>query len=223
MTGTLSMGVGYQKRGIMQKPKNAQEHIAQLRDAIAGNPDCGTSHYNLAVALMGLKKYDEAEAALNDAVGCSPTLAEGYVMLGSIALQREDVEGCLYYNKLATKSRAGFSVGFGNIGFIELQRGNVDEAIKNLQKAIVHNTKFVQAYTTLANAYLMKGLVEESIQASLKALSIQPDFPVPHNNLGIAYLEKGEMEKAIAHFDQALAMGYEVPKELLQEVEPHRS
>lgn len=207
----------------MQKPKNAQEHIAQLREAIAGNPDCGTSHYNLAVALMGLKKYDEAEACLNDAVGSSPTLAEGYVMLGSIALQREDVEGCLYYNELATKSRAGFAVGYGNIGFIELQRGNVDVAIKNLQKAIVHNSKFVQAFTTLANAYLMKGLVDESIKTSLKALEVQPDFPIPHHNLGIAYLEKEDYAKAIEHFDTAQSMGYEVPEALLKELEPHRA
>lgn len=206
----------------MNKPKNAQERIAQLREAIAGNPDCGTSHYNLAVALMGLKKYDEAEEALNEAVGASPTLAEAYVMLGSIALQREDVEGCLYYNKMATKSRAGFSIGYGNIGFIELQRGNVEEAIKNLQKAVVHNTKFVQAWATLANAYLMKGLVDEAIKTCEKAISIQPEFPIPYNNLGIAYLEKGEMEKAIEAFDKATELGYEVAEALLKEVESHR-
>lgn len=207
----------------MQKPKNAQENIAQLRESIAGNPDCGTTHYNLAVALMGIKNYDEAEAVLNDAVGCSPTLAEGYVLLGGIALQREDLDGCLYYNELATKSRAGFSVGYGNMGFIELQRGNVDAAIKHLRKAIVHNSKFVQAYTTLANAYLMKGLVDESITTSKKAIEVQPDFPIPHHNLGIAYLEKEEFAKAIEHFDLAQSMGYEVPEALLKEVEPHRT
>ncbi|WP_300672083.1 tetratricopeptide repeat protein [Desulfoluna sp.] len=206
----------------MQKPKNAQEGIAQLRADVAGSPDCGNSHYNLAVALMGVKNYDEAEACLNDAVGCSPTLAEGYVMLGSIALQRDDVEGCLYYNTLATKSRAGFAVGYGNIGFLELQRGNVEEAIKNLKKAIVHNSKFVQAYTTLANAYLMKGLVDESIEMSLKALEAEPDFPISHHNLGIAYLEKEDYAQAIVHFDKAQSMGYEVPEALLKEVEPHR-
>lgn len=206
----------------MEKPKNAQEGIAQLREAVAGSPDCGTNHYNLAVALMGVKQYDEAEAVLNDAVGCSPTLAEGYVMLGSIALQREDVEGCLYYNKLATKSRAGFAVGYGNIGFLELQRGNVEEAVKNLKKAIAFNSKFVQAYATLANAYLMQGLLDESIETNQKALAIEPDFPVPHLNIGIAYLEKGDHAQAIRHFDQAQAMGYEVPEALLEEVEPHR-
>ena len=48
----------------MTKAKNADEYIALQRQAIAQNPECGNSHYNLAVALMGQKQYDEAEAIL---------------------------------------------------------------------------------------------------------------------------------------------------------------
>lgn len=207
----------------MVKANNADEYIAQVRQAIASNPECGTSHYNLAVALMGQKKYEEAEKELHEAVGCSPTLAEAYVQLGAICLQREDVDGCLYFNQLATKSRAGFSIGYGNIGFIELQRGNIDEAIKNLHKAIVYNSLFLQAYTTLANAYLMKGLIDESIETSRKAIEIEPNFPIAHNNIAIAYLEKKEYKKAVEHLDRAIELGYEVVPELLEEINSHRS
>lgn len=203
----------------MEKAKNADEYIAMLRQALASNSECGTTHYNLGVALMGQKKYEEAEGELNEAVGCSPSLAEAYVLLGGIALEREDVEGCLYYNTQATKARAGFSIGYGNIGFIELQRGNLDESIKNLTKAIVHNSKFVQAYATLANAYLMKGLVQESIETSIKALEIEPNFPIAHNNVAIAYLEKKEYALAKKHAEIAVGLGYEVPAELLRDIE----
>jgi tetratricopeptide (TPR) repeat protein len=202
--------------------RNADEYITQLRNALASNSECGTTHYNLAVALMGQKKYEEAEAELQEAVGCSPTLAEAYVQLGAICLQREDVDGCLYYNKMATKSRAGFSIGYGNIGFIELQRGNVDEAIKNLQKAIVYNSLFLQAYTTLANAYLMKGLVYESIETSKKALEVEPDFPIAHNNLAIAYMENGDYVLAAEHINKAISLGYEVAQELLDDINAHQ-
>ena len=206
----------------MVKAKNADEYIAQLRQALASNAECGSSHYNLAVALMGQKKYEEAEKELHEAVGCSPSLAEAYVQLGAICLQREDTEGCLYYNKLSTKARAGFSIGYGNIGFLELQKGNVDEAIKNLQKAIIYNSLFLQAYTTLANAYLMKGLIDESIETSRKALEIEPNFPIAHNNIAIAYLEKNEHALAAKHFDKAVELGYEVAPELLDEVKTFR-
>jgi hypothetical protein len=49
----------------MPKAKNVEEYIAVHRGGVAANPDCGTSHYNLAVGLMGQKKYNEAEKELH--------------------------------------------------------------------------------------------------------------------------------------------------------------
>jgi tetratricopeptide (TPR) repeat protein len=206
----------------MPKDKNVQEYIARHRAAVAANPECGTSHYNLAIGLLGQKKYDEAEKELLDAVECSPSLAEAYVQLGGICLQRGDLEGCLNYNKTAVRSRAGFAEGYGNIGFVQLQLGNIEEAIFALEKAVRWNPKFLQAYTTLANAYLMKGMIDESIDTGLKVTELAPDFAVGHNNLGIAYLEKGLHDLAIKHIDQAVALGYEVAPEILDELKKYR-
>ena len=102
----------------MAQAKNAEEYIAQQRAAIASNPECGNSHYNLAVGLMGQQNYDEAEKALYEALDCSPSLAEAYVLLGGICLQRGDVEGCLKNDQMAVKARPGCSEGFGNFGFV---------------------------------------------------------------------------------------------------------
>ncbi len=207
----------------MEKAKNAEEYIAQQRMAIASNTDCGTSHYNLAVALMGLQKYDEAEQEFQEALECSPNLAEAYVHLGAMCLRRNDLEGCLAYNRQAVKVRPGFSEGWGNIGFVEMQKGNIDEAINALKRATAFNFRFVQAFTTLANAYLIKGMVKESIATNLSALKIEPDFPVAHNNLAIAYLENKESEKAIRHCDRALELGYDVAPEILNQIEALRN
>ena len=206
----------------MEKAKNVEEYIAIQRAATAMNPECGTSHYNLAIGLLGQRKFEEAEKELFEAVENSPTLAEAYVQLGGICLSKGDLDGCLNYNIQATKSRAGFAEGYGNIGFVHLQKGEMDEAIKNLQKAIVHNTNFLQAYATLANAYLMKGLVEESIATNQKALKMEPDFAIAHYNLAIAYLEKGESAKAVEHFDRAKELGYEGAPEIAREIDSCR-
>jgi tetratricopeptide (TPR) repeat protein len=206
----------------MQQAKNAKEYIANLRAALASNSECGASHYNLAVALLGIKEYEEAENELQAAIDCSPNLAEAFVQLGGLCLQRGDLDGCLEYNKHATKVRAGFCEGYANIGFVQLQMGKVDDAIASLQKAIVYNSKFVQAYATLANAYLMKGLVKESIITNLKALKLVPTFAIAHNNLAIAYLENKEYDLAVKHCDKAIDLGYEVAPEILKQIETHR-
>ncbi len=206
----------------MANARNAEEYIARQRAAIASNPDCGTSHYNLAVALMGINKYEEAEKELFEAIEFSPSLAEAYVQLGGICLQRGDLDGCFDFNQRATKVRAGFAEGWGNIGFVHLQRGEFDDAIRALKKAINYNPQFIQAYATLANAYLMTGLVPESIEANMKALSLHPDFAIAHNNLTLCYLENDQFDEAIEHCDRAMELGYEVAPEILKELEAHR-
>ncbi len=206
----------------MPKAKNVEEYIAMQRTGVASNPDCGTSHYNLAVGLMGQKKYNEAEKELHAAIDCSPSLAEAYVQLGGICLQRGDLDGCLEYNKRATKARAGFFEGYGNMGFVHLQRGEAEEAIAALKKALTFNSRFIQAHSTLASAYLMSGLIDESIEANLKVIELDPNFAIAYNNLAIAYLEKGEYNKAVENCDKATKFGYEVDPEILKEIESHR-
>ncbi|MDA3787425.1 MAG: tetratricopeptide repeat protein [Desulfobacula sp.] len=211
---------------------NADEYIAKLKHQLAQNDECGTTHYNLAVAYMGKQEYVEAEKELHDAIECSPTLAEAYVLLGGICLQRKDLEGCYRFNQRATKARAGFAEGYGNMAFVLLQlidgknskedEEKMDKAIKNLKKAIIHNKNFVQAYTTLGTAYFMKGLIPEGIKANLEAIQIQPEFPVAHNNLAVAYLENKEFDKAVEHCEKAEKFGFEVTQELKDELASHR-
>jgi len=221
-----------QPQGPSHLSNNVDEKISTLRQQLSRNDECGTTHYNLAVALMGKQEYVDAEKELLEAIDCSPSLAEAYVLLGGICLQRNDLEGCYRFNQRATKARAGFAEGFGNMAFVLLQlvdgkdpkedEEKVDKAIKNLRKAIVHNKNFVQAFTTLGTAYFMKGLVPEGIKANLEALAVEPKFPIAHNNLAVAYLESEEYEKAIIHCDQAVKLGFEVAPALLDELAPHR-
>jgi tetratricopeptide (TPR) repeat protein len=206
----------------MALAKDVHEFIAKQRMAVAQNPECGTSHYNLAVGLLGLQQYDEAEKELLAAVQCSPTLAEAYVQLGGISLARGDLDGCLAWNKKAIHSRAGFSEGWGNIGFVHLQKGEIDEAIYALEKAVRWNPKFVQAFASLANAYLANGEVEKSIETSRKALALEPDFAVAHNNLAIALMESGRPEEAADHLQKAESLGYAVAPEIKEEIESRK-
>jgi tetratricopeptide (TPR) repeat protein len=225
ITAELTIGRKNQalaRKRIMSLPKDVNEYTAIQKSAVEKNPECGNSHYNLAIGYIGQKRYEEAEKALHDALECSPNLAEAYVMLGGICLSRGDLDACLEYNRKAVRVRPGFSEGYGNIGFVELQRGNVDEAIKNLERATVFNFRYIQAFANLGSAYLMKGMVDEAIAANQKALTLAPDFAPAHNNLAIAYLEKGEYALAVEHGDKAIQFGYDVAPQIRQEIEEHR-
>ena len=77
------------------------EYIADLKAEIAQNEQCATHYYNLGLALLTKRDFVAAEEALLNAVRNSPHLAEAYVQLGGICLERGDLDGCLRY-KLPT-------------------------------------------------------------------------------------------------------------------------
>jgi tetratricopeptide (TPR) repeat protein len=207
----------------MEKAANAEAFIDKQKKAIASNPDCGTSHYNLGVALLGQGKIEEAEQSFYTAIECSPGLAEAYVQVGGICLKRGDMDGLPGLEPTGRQSQARFFRRLGQHRVCPAPKGDVEGAIKALEKATAFNFRFIQAFATLANAYLMNGQVKESIETNLKALKLSPDFAVAHNNLAIAYLEDGQPALALEHADKAKELGYEVAPEILKELEPHRA
>jgi len=207
---------------MSELPKDVDEYINRYQEAVQMNPECGTSHYNLAVGYLGKRLFTEAEKELLAAIDCSPSLAEAYVQMGGICLHRGDLDGCLDWNKRATQARAGFAEGYGNMGFVYLQKGDIENCLKFIEKAIAFNSNFIQAYVTLGSAYLMSGAVDESIAASQKALDIDPDFAVAHNNLALAYIEKGDWKRAITHGERAEALGYTLAPQVKTELDSHR-
>ncbi len=206
----------------MEKAKNVDDYIDMQKNAIQSNPECSVNHYNLATAFLGKKNYEEAERSFLCALDNSPNLVEAYIQLGGIRLAQNDLDGCLHYNRLAVKYRAGFAIGYGNIGFALLQKGDYEEAVVALKKAIKFNPKFIQAYATLANAYLMNKEIDESIEINLKAMEIDSDFPIIHNNLAIAYIEKKEYRLAVKHCDKSVELGFSVAEEILEELKIYR-
>ncbi|MBW2412792.1 MAG: tetratricopeptide repeat protein, partial [Deltaproteobacteria bacterium] len=67
-----------------------------------------------------------------------------------------------------------------------------------------------------------KGRIDDSIETNQRALELHPDFAPAHNNLVIAYLEKGENDLAVEHCDKAVALGYNVAPQILEEIEESR-
>ena len=47
----------------MPKAKDVDEYIATHKEAIGQNPECGNSHYNLAVALIGKRQFERPSAS----------------------------------------------------------------------------------------------------------------------------------------------------------------
>ena len=197
------------------------EYIADLKAEIANNEQCANHYYNLGMALLTKRDFIAAEEAFLNAVRNSPHLAEAYVQLGGICLERGDLDGCLRYNEEASNCRAKFPVPWSNIAFVHLQRGEPDKAITALNKALKWDPNFVQAQNALATAYFMKGDSEACEAQCLSIIKKEPAFAPAWNNLALAYFDRGEFAKAKEAADKAQALGFEVSEGFLEELKAH--
>lgn len=198
------------------------EYIADLKTEIAANEQCANHHYNLGLALLSKRDFVAAEESFLNAVRHAPRLAEAYVQLGGICLERGDLDGCLRYNEEAANCRAMFPVPWSNIGFVHLQRGEPAKAISALKKAVKWDPNFIQALNALATAHFMEGDYDASIEVCDTVLRKEPGFGPAWNNLALALFEKGEFSRAVEAVDKALECGFEVRREFLEELAPHR-
>ena len=199
------------------------EYIADLKAEIASNDQCATHHYNLGLAFLSKRDFVAAEEALLEAVRNSPHLAEAYVQLEGICLERGDLEGCLRYNEEAANCRARFAIPWSNIGFVHIQRGEPDKAITALNKALKWDPKFVQAKNSLATAHFMKGDLETCAKLCRELLEKEPGFAPAWNNLALALFEQKDYAAAIDAADKAAELGFDVPEGFLEELKAHRS
>lgn len=198
------------------------EYIADLKTEIAANEQCANHHYNLAVALLSKRDFVGAEESLLAAVRNSPRMAEAYVQLGGICLERDDLDGCLRYNEEAAKCRAKFPIPWGNIGFVHLQRGEPDKAIPALQKAVKWDANFVQAHNALATAYYMEADYPAAIESCNTVIKIAPTFGPAWNNLALVLFETQEFDRAVEAADKALECGFDVHPEFLKDLAQYR-
>lgn len=203
-------------------PQTTDEYIDAQQEVLSHNPECGTTRYNLALALIRQGRWEDAATELMEAVRCCPTLAEAYVALGGIYLQKGELDACVNANKNALAARPRFSLPYGNLGFAYMQMGQPEFAVQVLERAITLNPKFVQAHATLANAYFALGRLDESITASKRALELDNTFAPAHNNLAVAYCEQNNYQLAIEHCDKAISFGFAVATQFLDELAQHR-
>ena len=207
---------------MKQRYDDIDEYIADLKREIANNEQCANHHYNLGMALLTKRDLVGAEESFLAAVRNSPRLAEAFVQLGGICLERGDLDGCLRYNEEAANCRAKFPIPWSNIGFVHWQRGEPAKAITALKKAIKWDPNFIQAHNVLATAYFMEGDYKACEDSCNEVLRREPSFAPAWNNLALALFEQGEFARSIEAVDKALEGGFEVRPEFLAELETHR-
>jgi len=171
---------------------------------LSRTPTSAPLHNNLAVALLGEGRYEEAIRHYEQALRLKPGTDETFTNIGVALVRLGKVDEALrLYRQVLRDMPRSYSVHC-NLGALLAERGQVDEAVAHYQAAIRLKPGRPEPHNNLGNVLLAKGLIDEAIESFRKAVALRPTMPETQNNLGIALVRKGALAEAEACFSAAI-------------------
>jgi tetratricopeptide (TPR) repeat protein len=160
-------------------------------------PDDLRSTYLLALALFGVKKWEEAKPYAEQVLKVHPEDREMNLVLGDIALNdehnlaaaRNHVDACL-------KQKPRDPGALYYLGMIQKMEGDVSGAVQSLTGSVAGNPKNADAQGALGGLCLQAGDVPGAVRAFEQAVLLAPEEAQNHYQLAIAYRRSGATDKA---------------------------
>lgn len=175
-----------------------------LQKAVKLEPEQSVYHNNLANALVGLKRYEEALSHYQQALRLNPEYAEAYNNLGNVYYRQQHWEQAVACYSKATSLQPDYVEAHRNLGLVLLQQNKLAEAEKQFRNVLALHPMSVSGHYQLANLYLQRAQYTQAIHHYQQALCYQPQHIEALNNLAVAYLRQGEPVQAIACFTKVL-------------------
>jgi serine/threonine protein kinase/tetratricopeptide (TPR) repeat protein len=211
------------KGGFLSIPELSHKAVEFAEKAISLNPRLSHAHQFLGGAYSTLGRYDEAIAAMNEAVRLEPNNAGAH---GSLAraywLGKGMVEEAIIEleHAVSINPQAGYS--YLQLVFLHTLVGNYSRAEAAAKPAIELQEKFISgkeglqvvgAHTRLGYCYYRQGRYDEAIAEYERELEFlktsdhalrDRSLTELEQKLGAAYQRKGMTEEAEQHFKSAL-------------------
>jgi tetratricopeptide (TPR) repeat protein len=183
-----------------ERSVNAFRHAATLAPG-------GEEHWlNLTRELMGLSRYSDAIAAVQDGLAANPNSYALHLRLGAAQLAAGHyAEAEKVFRDLVS---AGDPLPTGYVGLAQvlLRTGRADEAAAELTSAQQKlGPNFLISYFR-GLAFDRMGKPEEALTSFQDALKLDPNSAEAHLSLGKAEMSAGRLDAAIAELQEALGL-----------------
>ncbi|HEX8521461.1 MAG TPA: tetratricopeptide repeat protein [Tepidisphaeraceae bacterium] len=171
--------------------------VALIARAIQLRGDVADYHLNLAEALKGLERSDDALAALRAAVAVAPDDPHAAELLAAALLERNDLDAAPAVLEQSITRRPDHAAAHLNLGVILARQGKADEAIPHFQRAAALAPGDPLAHANLGVTYLSRDRTGDAAASFRHAIALKPDLFIAHNNLAIALQQAGFADQAI--------------------------
>jgi tetratricopeptide (TPR) repeat protein len=191
--GHLLLGIAYRSVGAADL---MGETVAELRQALALNPDFVPARFYLANVYLELGRAARAREELELALTKAPGQTQFLALLGEAERQLGNPRRAVEVARQALQPDPSFAQARYYLGLALLDLGQRAEAIEELERVAQSGAKMVEVHINLGHAYLDANRPDDALETLLQGSQIDPARPEIRILLSRAYRSKGLLGKA---------------------------
>lgn len=219
----------YHKDGELEKS------VEVLRDYLKMHPDSAESHLRLGQELLGLKEFESARDAFEQALKISPELPRAQEGLGRALVRLGDRERARELLQAQARARAesreeidslrservAYSKKYGEIAKVFFAGNQSASGIRILERAVVLDEANMDAWSSLLGGYQRSNQIGNALRMARQMCDVNSQNAGAFFTSGILHAKAGKAEQAIQDLDSAIELapeshsGYEALARLL--------
>jgi Flp pilus assembly protein TadD/mono/diheme cytochrome c family protein len=187
-----------------------QLEVAWMRNRLRHTPNDRISLYNLAAALAGEGKFDEAVPEFQQVLKLAPGDAETLTALGAALDGAGDWQGARATLEQAANSPTAEKQQVCDARFdlasLDLRHEEHAAAVTELRAELAACPDDADAHELLARSYAQDGNLDGAEKELREAARLKPDAPQIHSELAQVLGQAGKLEAAVAEQQTALKL-----------------
>lgn len=198
-----NLGMAYDRLEKFEQAAEAYEPV--VRSGMPYPP----AYPEYARVLIKLKRFDDARAVLDGALGMRPVPPDAYRCLAAFAWKDGDSVKARSYELRILEGMAAVKGAWGDVceslGRTLIDLDEPQLAVRCLRDAVVEKPGVASPRAALARALLQAGDPAGGEKEAESALAVDTSNPEAHALLGLRCLERGSLEEARGHFRKYLS------------------
>jgi Flp pilus assembly protein TadD len=181
-------------------------YLEQKWRAVLDAADVAEAHHNVAVALEGQGRLDDARTEYERARALKPSLRQSAVNLGVLLEKRGDLRGAAAVYGQAVRDFPDDGLCRERLAALYLSSGQLDDAWRFAREALVRDPRAVGAYRVLARVALQRNDLDLANLIALRAQKLDAQEPELPFLVGQVLARQGDDAGAAVQYRKALAL-----------------
>ena len=198
------MSVALQRATMLLSQGRTDLAERQLQEALAEDPDNGTTHALLAVCLLDRGDIRNADRSAERALALVPDSALAWAVYGNVLNADQRSAGAEHAATKALALAPDDQFALEVRARSRLVRGRHGEALEDVEQALARAPEQASLHALRASILTQLGRRQDADGSAAAALSHDPDSASAHATLGWQLLAEGDTDAALAELREAL-------------------